>query len=244
MSSVPDLSKQMFSMNLEAEKNLIDLAHEPSPSVVPVAQYEEVSLLDLNMEPALRSEKEVREPQERLVPDIEAKMHVGPEIREVKPEAKSRLEQIREQVREQIKAEALKPDVLRPDGHPEVFKLEPIRKELRPDAKVGRTSRSEEPPLPLRPEVKARARSKEKSKENKDKEKPVFKKKLDIQAQPLAFQEEVIDFASDDENTNSEMSRVAIRDSLRRPKGRRSGDQRRSDSNHDSKKRRSFFSSD
>lgn len=69
--------------------------------------------------------------------------------------------------------------------------------------------------------------------------KPVFKKKRDILSQPLAFQEEVIDFASDDENTNSEMSRVAIRDSLRRPKGRKSVDHRRSDSTH--AKRRLFF---
>lgn len=68
--------------------------------------------------------------------------------------------------------------------------------------------------------------------------KPVFKKKRDILSQPLAFQEEVIDFASDDENTNSEMSRVAIRDSLRRPKGRKSFE-RRSDSTH--AKRRLFF---
>lgn len=68
---------------------------------------------------------------------------------------------------------------------------------------------------------------------------PVFKNKRDILNQPFAFQEEVIDFASDDENTNSEMSRVAIRDSLKRPKGRKSADHRRSDSTHS--KRRLFF---
>lgn len=77
--------------------------------------------------------------------------------------------------------------------------------------------------------------------------KPVFKMKIsDIQNQPISFQEEVIDFASDDENSKSEMSRVAIRNSLKKPKSRKLSDHhpnhKRSESSHaEHRKRLSFF---
>lgn len=58
---------------------------------------------------------------------------------------------------------------------------------------------------------------------------PSFKKGYPGLREPnVNFQEEVIDFASDDENNNSEMSRVAIRQSLK--KTRKASDHRRSDS--------------
>lgn len=54
-----------------------------------------------------------------------------------------------------------------------------------------------------------------------------FKKRVpEQQLQPLSFKEEVIDFASDDENVNSEMSRLAIRNSLK--KTRRLNEHKRS----------------
>lgn len=86
--------------------------------------------------------------------------------------------------------------------------------------------------------------------------KPVFKKSYPgLRDQGTHFQEEVIDFASDDENNKSDLSRVAIRQSLK--KTRKGSDHRRSDSaprrsesvgrrsessNGESKKRLSFFS--
>ena len=61
----------------------------------------------------------------------------------------------------------------------------------------------------------------------------------------FSLQEEVIDFASDDENPDngSHMSRLKIRSSLKKPsKGRRSGEHKRTESSStDSKKRLSFF---
>lgn len=86
--------------------------------------------------------------------------------------------------------------------------------------------------------------------------KPIFKKSYpDLRDQGAHLQEEVIDFASDDENNKSDLSRVAIRQSLK--KTRKASDHRRSDSaprrsesvgrrsessNGESKKRLSFFS--
>lgn len=71
--------------------------------------------------------------------------------------------------------------------------------------------------------------------------KPTFRKRgSDMQTQPLNFEEKVIDFASDDENHNSEMNRVAIRNSLK--KSRKHSSDRRGETNHvDGKKRLSFF---
>ncbi|GEQ71964.1 hypothetical protein JCM33374_g5650 [Metschnikowia sp. JCM 33374] len=71
--------------------------------------------------------------------------------------------------------------------------------------------------------------------------KPTFRKRMSEKStQPLNFQEQVIDFASDDENNSSEMSRVAIRKSLQ--KSRKSSDNKRSDSNNgEGRKRLSFF---
>ncbi|KAL6449855.1 PRK1 Actin-regulating kinase PRK1 [Candida maltosa Xu316] len=79
--------------------------------------------------------------------------------------------------------------------------------------------------------------------------KPAFKKRVSSanhNPSQLSLQEEVIDFASDDENPDngSGMNRLKIRSSLRRPvKGRRSGEHKRSESysTDTSKKRLSFF---
>ena len=75
-----------------------------------------------------------------------------------------------------------------------------------------------------------------------DEGKPAFKKRLsDAQTQPLSLQEQVIDFASDDENHSSEMSRVAIRKSLK--KSRKHSDHKQSEPGPgEGKKRLSFFS--
>lgn len=108
------------------------------------------------------------------------------------------------------------------------------------------------PPLPLRPPSRYQDISlldlevDEELGRRKD-GKPLFKKKIsDIQNQPMAFQEEVIDFASDDENNKSEMSRMAIRNSLRKPKSRKLSDhhpshKRSESSNAEHRKRLSFF---
>ncbi|KAG5419050.1 AKL1 [Candida metapsilosis] len=76
-------------------------------------------------------------------------------------------------------------------------------------------------------------------------EKPVFRKRIPSSSNhsQLVLQEEVIDFASDDENldNSSSMSRVKIRNSLKKPKGRKSGELRRSESLQEPKKRHSFF---
>ncbi|KAI5952948.1 AKL1 [Candida margitis] len=76
-------------------------------------------------------------------------------------------------------------------------------------------------------------------------EKPVFKKRIPSSSNhsQLFLQEEVIDFASDDENIDngSDMSRLKIRNSLKKPKGRKSGELKRPDSLQESKKRHSFF---
>lgn len=127
---------------------------------------------------------------------------------------------------------------------PEVPNIEQNLIEL----EVGLSSSSSDipPPLPPHPPIKYEEVSlldldmdeKIRKKENKT----VFKKRIsDIQNQPLAFQEQVIDFASDDENNNSEMSRVAIRKELRKPKSRKpSSDHKRTES-HSERKRLSFF---
>jgi len=76
-----------------------------------------------------------------------------------------------------------------------------------------------------------------------------FKKRLSSAQNPsnFNFQEEVIDFASDDENpeNSSEMNRLSIRNSLsRKPKSRKSSEHKRSDSaNSEGKKRLSLFGS-
>lgn len=76
-------------------------------------------------------------------------------------------------------------------------------------------------------------------------EKPVFKKRIPSSSNhsQLVLQEEVIDFASDDENldNSSDMSRLKIRNSLKKPKGRKSSEMKRPDSLQESKKRHSFF---
>lgn len=108
------------------------------------------------------------------------------------------------------------------------------------------------PPLPLRPSGKYEEVSlldlNFDEEFNKRKEiKPVFKKRgSGAPSQPIALQEEVIDFASDDENYKSEMSRMSIRNSLKKPKSRKTSEhnptQRRSDSSHaDHRKRLSFL---
>ncbi|CCE82886.1 Piso0_002642 [Millerozyma farinosa CBS 7064] len=75
--------------------------------------------------------------------------------------------------------------------------------------------------------------------------KPQFKKRISSIQNPsnFSFQEEIIDFASDDENPehNSEMSRVSIRNSLKN-KPRKSNEHKRTDSSGD-RKRLSWFSS-
>ncbi|CAI5759073.1 unnamed protein product [Candida verbasci] len=74
-------------------------------------------------------------------------------------------------------------------------------------------------------------------------EKPGFKKRLSSQNHiPINLQEEVIDFASDDENNNSDMNRIKIRNSLKKPpkSNRKSSDHNRSESS-ESKKRLSFL---
>lgn len=83
--------------------------------------------------------------------------------------------------------------------------------------------------------------------------KPSFRKDYSGYRDPnVAWQEEVIDFASDDENSKSDLSRVAIRQSLK--KTRKSSDHRRTESvprrsesrgestSGESRKRLSFFS--
>ena len=76
-----------------------------------------------------------------------------------------------------------------------------------------------------------------------------FKKRLSSAQNPssFSFQEEVIDFASDDENpeNSSEMNRLSIRNSLsKKPKSRKSSEHKRSDSaNSEGKKRLSLFGS-
>lgn len=75
--------------------------------------------------------------------------------------------------------------------------------------------------------------------------KPQYKKRiLSIQnPQSLNFQEQVIDFASDDENpeNSSEMNRLLIRNSLKKPKSRKSSEHKRTESTNSDKKRLSFF---
>lgn len=76
--------------------------------------------------------------------------------------------------------------------------------------------------------------------------KPQFKKRISSIQNPsnFSFQEEIIDFALDDENPehNSEMSRVSIRNSLKKTKPRKSNEHKRTDSSGD-RKRLSWFSS-
>ncbi|CAK9439747.1 uncharacterized protein LODBEIA_P38470 [Lodderomyces beijingensis] len=73
--------------------------------------------------------------------------------------------------------------------------------------------------------------------------KPNMSKRFSSSSQ-LVLQEEVVDFASDDENLDngSNMSRMKIRNSLKFPKARKSSELKRNDSySSDSKKRHSFF---
>lgn len=70
---------------------------------------------------------------------------------------------------------------------------------------------------------------------------PMYKKKISEMQSQGAVQEEVIDFASDDENYNSEMSRVAIRNSLKKPKSRKLSEHHKRGDSHDHRKRLSFF---
>lgn len=73
-----------------------------------------------------------------------------------------------------------------------------------------------------------------------------YKKRISSIQNPsnFSFQEEVIDFASDDENpeNGSKMNRLSIRNSLKKPKvSRKSSEHKRSDGSQESKKRLSFF---
>ncbi|KAK6204269.1 Akl1 serine/threonine protein kinase [Scheffersomyces amazonensis] len=73
-----------------------------------------------------------------------------------------------------------------------------------------------------------------------------FKKRISSIQNPanLNFEQEVIDFASDDENPDngSTMNRLKIRNSLKKPKSRRSGEHKRNESiANEGKKRLSFF---
>ncbi|KAI5960085.1 AKL1 [Candida pseudojiufengensis] len=89
--------------------------------------------------------------------------------------------------------------------------------------------------------------SEEKQKKSSSIEKPTFKKRMSSTNNPsqIILQEEIIDFASDDENLDngSDMSRIKIRNSLKKPKSRKSNELKRIDSSQqgDSKKRLSFF---
>ncbi|ODV82465.1 uncharacterized protein CANTADRAFT_45149 [Suhomyces tanzawaensis NRRL Y-17324] len=74
---------------------------------------------------------------------------------------------------------------------------------------------------------------------------PQFKKRISSALNPsqFSFQEEVIDFASDDENpeNGSRMNRLSIRNSLKKPKSRKSSDNKKNESSNEPKKRLSFF---
>lgn len=75
---------------------------------------------------------------------------------------------------------------------------------------------------------------------NDEKRRPKVKKNLSqAHTQPFAVREEVIDFASDDENQQLSMSRLSIRNSLR--KSRKLSEHKRSESTHSEHKRLSFF---
>lgn len=137
------------------------------------------------------------------------------------------------------------------DDHPHKLSAEIDRNLI--DLEVGLSSSSSgsdvPPPLPPHPVKQDYARYEEVSlldmdidEKKKTSTLPVFKKKIaEVLSQlRLDFREEVIDFASDDENTNSEMSRMAIRNSLRKPKSRKLSEYKRSEST-DSRKRLSFF---
>lgn len=108
----------------------------------------------------------------------------------------------------------------------------------------GESSEDTPPPLPPHPAVKHREEvSLLDIDGNEGRAKPVMRKSLSQNpGQPFEVREEVIDFASDDENQKLEMSRLSIRNSLR--KSRKLNEQRRSDSSHSEHKRRSFFGGD
>lgn len=75
---------------------------------------------------------------------------------------------------------------------------------------------------------------------NEEKRRPKVKKNISqAHTQPFAVREEVIDFASDDENQQLAMSRLSIRNSLR--KSRKLSEHKRSESTHSEHKRLSFF---
>ena len=84
------------------------------------------------------------------------------------------------------------------------------------------------------------------SDDEKVKGEPKFKKRISSlqSTSRFSFQEEVIDWASDDENpaNDSRMNRLSIRSSLKKPKSRKSSEHKRSDSaNSEGRKRLSFF---
>lgn len=118
--------------------------------------------------------------------------------------------------------------------------------ELEVGLSSGESSDGEKPPpLPPHPAPKQREEAALVDLDGtNEKRKPKMKKSLSqTPAQPFAVKEEVIDFASDDENQQLEMSRLSIRNSLR--KSRKLSDyHRRSDSTHSEHKRRSFFGGD
>lgn len=118
--------------------------------------------------------------------------------------------------------------------------------ELEVGLSSGESSEGEKPPpLPPHPAPKQREEAALVDLDGtNEKRKPKMKKSLSqTPAQPFAVKEEVIDFASDDENQQLEMSRLSIRNSLR--KSRKLSDyHRRSDSTHSEHKRRSFFGGD
>lgn len=101
-------------------------------------------------------------------------------------------------------------------------------------------SSEDAPPLPPHPARKQVDEVLVDLDNKEEKRKPKMKKSLSQNpGQPFAVREEVIDFASDDENQQLEMSRLSIRNSLR--KSRKLSEHRRSDSTHSEHKRRSFF---
>lgn len=117
--------------------------------------------------------------------------------------------------------------------------------ELEVGLSSGESSEATPPPLPPHPARKQREEVSLVDLDGKEEaKKPPIKKSLSqAPSQPFEMREEVIDFASDDENQQLEMSRLSIRNSLR--KSRKLSDyHRRSDSTNSELKRRSFFGGD
>lgn len=117
------------------------------------------------------------------------------------------------------------------------------------DLEVGLESSSEVATPITTPSLQPKVRDKKTEKEppalELDENKH-FKKRISSLQNPsrLSFQEEVIDFASDDENpeNGSRMNRLSIRNSLKKPKSRKSSEHKRTETTpSDNKKRLSFF---